>query len=251
MNILKSTIATSALAVLLAGEAFAGPIVSYKVSNATKNGNDIGHGLWTSNQSDFTPNQFSINPDTWFQIYDINGVITGYLFGSATQQGGDGYTAEFDITLTGFQDETGGDPEVKYKKEHGIAYADSTNDPNDFANPGNNDIDFFSEISGTILFSDAGDDTDVDVEFCKDGWCGYVFQFGVGASAKSKTAFGGSVWLDNPDITNGHWDFNLDFEVATPDDDVPNRVPAPSSLLLLSLGLLIPASRRKLSTKSN
>ena len=230
-----------ALAIALltvAPAALAGPvqIAEYGVLNATNNaGNDIGHGLWTSN-SGYSPNQFSVNAgSTFFRIFedDVTGEITGRLTGSATQVGGSGYTATWNISLASFAET------ANYKREQGIDYSANPGAfdiADEIANPLNGDIDFFTVIGGNITIDPGGiNDVYEPVEFCNDGNCNYVFQFGVGASAKNSNAFGGSAWIDNPSVNGGHWDFNLNFV----------DVPTPAPLALLGLGLLALGTRRR------
>jgi len=193
-------------------------VAQYKVSNATdNNGNDIGHGLWTwkPGESKYKPNIFSIDDGTLFSIFDDNGTLTGSLVGSASQRTGSELTAIFDVSFSGFAE-----THTDYKVEHGIPYNPLSVDMNGIlADPFNGDIDFFTMIEGTITI----DNYDYNATFC----CNPVFQFGIGASAKNTSQFGGSAWLDSSD--KGHWDINLNF---TP-------VPEPTPIALLGLGVAL------------
>lgn len=262
-NTLRSILAVAATYALLSPYSSAGIIATYSVSNATDNSDeDIGHGLWTAN-SGFSPNRFSFDPQfSIFQISDDDNDlsttddITAILEGTARQtSGAQQYTAFINILLEGFQESTG--QGLGYKREGGAADGSWTNSIA-LAAPGNGDIDFFREISGTITFEDSNGNpvaqtsNILDVDFCNNDDCSYGFQFGDGANAKNSTVFGGSVWIDNPTPNSlrisqnnrDHWDLNLNF-TPTDSGDIPNPVPVPSSFLLVVTGCLAFTYRRR------
>ncbi len=197
-------------------------LAQYEVSNYSGG----SHGLWAP---DYSPAFFSLNGT--FSIFENAGVITGELV--ATGSNGTN-NATINILLEDFLET------YAYKKENGVDYAadPSLYDSTEIAAYNNIDIDFFETLSGTIDI----DGTLFTVANC--GPCGYGFQFGMGANAKTTDEFGGSAWISNQFHTGTqHWDLNLAF---TPSQ---NSVDEPLSAFIFGLGLLGLGLARKKSRK--
>ncbi len=198
----------------------------YNVSDAT--GVYGGHGLWTNqdfgdgSDSEKYKNYFSIQAGSTLTVDKTTG--TGSAILDATAKNGDGLEADIQITFTEYVDDmTAGD----YKQEGGLPY------------DGNN-VDFFTSILGTITIDNMIYDIDDFIMF--------NFQIGLGANAKSKTAFGASAWINCGDgarpntdcMSSDHWDLNLDL---TP-------TPIPGALVLFGMGLAGLGVIRKRSVKA-
>jgi hypothetical protein len=214
------------LAVLLpiiAIASHASATVKYDVrSTSVVNCDSAPHGLWTN--SDMSGGDCA----NYFNIYGLleidnlasdSSYWTATLTGAAANPASDGDVAVLDLYLSGFVESN--DP---YKEEDGAAYTPT--DDGLLADPVNNDIDFFTNISESIVIN--GDSYDI-THYVGD----YAFQFGRGANAKSPTEFGGSAWIQSADMTSDHWDLNLTFLPPS----IPTVVPAPGAIAVFVLGL--------------
>lgn len=209
--------------------------VQYHVrSTSVVNCDSAPHGLWTNNDigGGGCANYFNI-----YGLLEIDNMaadsslwtatLTGVAANPAFDRDGDGDldvdSAIMDLTLSGFTESS--DP---YKQEGGAAY-DPASDVNDGVLPDaiNQDIDFFTEIAGTITINSSIYNITNYVD-------AYAFQFGYGANAKSPTEFGGSAWIQSADIASHHWDLNLSF---IPSSTNIIAVPAPAGVIILGLGL--------------
>ncbi len=195
--------------------------IIYDVFDTSKtNCAGAAHGLWTNTDiaGGTCSNYFSI--DGKFTLFNDDADSTNwYATLSSTATNPQNVTANIDLIFTGFEDSWAG-----YKQETGAPYNPAT-------------MDFFSAVSGTIDI--LGTSYDID------SFVGpHAFQYGDGANAKDADKFGGSAWIQSPDITSHHWDLNLVF-AAPPGPSV--EIPEPSTLLLFGLAFLGLVSFRKRS----
>lgn len=207
-------------------------LIRYDVSSTgvvNCGGGTAPHGLWTGslNLGGGCGSYFDIQAPSYLDITEDTGMpadTTGHLFGTAINP--NGYTATFDIFLTGFLETS-----TQYKQEGGPSYDPGTDTP---------DVDFFTSATGQIDIENASLLYKQTFTFSSFAG-GYFFQYGTsgsGANAKDG-AQGASAWVNvSGSGVNGHWDFNLNS----------NRVPEPPTLSLLALGLIgigVAARRRR------
>ncbi|MEM7564564.1 MAG: PEP-CTERM sorting domain-containing protein, partial [Pseudomonadota bacterium] len=180
----------------------------YQVSDTSVvNCTDSPHGLWTNN---------SVGGGSCSNYFSISGLFTvdnsdadsdnwtGSLVATATNP--QNVVANINLSFTGFLDALSAP--YDYKQEGGAAYNAAT-------------MDFFTGVSGSIGI--LGTDYSID-SFVND----YTFQFGLGANAKNASEYGGSGWIQGPNLGSHHWDLNLTFA----------KVPEPGIFALFGLGLL-------------
>ncbi len=199
------------LALILASLAMVSSAQALQVYNVTDtsvvNCSGASHGLWTNNDigGGSCSNYFSI--DATFTLFNDDADTANWyaeLIGSATNP--QSVSADINLTFSTWSDAlTSGQT---YKKEGGAAYNPAT-------------MDFFADIEGII--SIAGTDY-----LFGNMVPGYTFQYGLGANAKDPNEFGGSAWIQSPNMTSGHWDLNL---TLTP-------VPIPAAIWLFGSALM-------------
>lgn len=209
--------------VVLLASVFAASIQAATVYNVSDAANPScgGHGLWTGDDFSGCSNNFSIQAGSTLTVDKTP--TTGSAVLAATAKNSEGLIAIINIVFSDYADDKGA---KGYKQEGGLAY----NTIN---------VDFFQSILGTITI---GKET-YDI----DAFRAYQFQFGLGASAKTETAFGASAWIkscqngvDGACMSSDHWDLNLNL---TP-------TPIPGALVLFGIGLAGLGVVRKRSAKA-
>ena len=242
-NKLFTSVIVSVFSIIILLSSAANGLTTYAVTDATtaRCGGGSPHGLWT-NAENFTGstcgNFFSIERGM-LSIEDMNtsanlrAVASNARYDSNGDkigvEGIDWISAEIDLLFSDWADtdrKSDGIPgnSINYKKEGGLDY-----------DPAN--VDFFTMVTGTIKIGD-------EVFYIDDMVGDYAFQYGLGASAKSKDAFGASAWVqtaacsdstnsfcadnDYQAMTSHHWDLNLNL----------TETPLPASLLLFGTGLI-------------
>ena len=205
------------LCAALALPGVAGATMKYSVSSTSvENCSGAPHGLWT--------NDLNLPGGSCANYYDISGTFeignagspVGHL--DATASNPFGTLAAIDIWFGDFAETF-----ANYKQEGGGPYDASSDSP---------DIDFFQTIldepgmdSSIVLTESDSTEHVFDTLAIVPS---YAFQYGPGANAKDPDELGGSVWF-LAGGRNAHWDLNLTF----------TRVPLPSGLLLMGLGLVV------------
>lgn len=212
-------------------------IIEYEVGNATGQ-----HGLYTFGKQSTGSAAYSIQDGTSFIINASDSSnILGRLVGTANNSDGD--TARFDVLLSGFAETS------NYKKENGKDYSAIDDIAGVLAAIGNGDIDFFTDILGTVSILDYGASVArlFDIATCTncaDSFGLFGFQFGEGANGKNSTAFGAAAWVGvgTEFDKNSHWDFNLTF--SNPTETSTSTVNGPSVVALFLLGLAMVTTRK-------
>lgn len=216
MKGLKGKFAAVSTMTVLLGSTMVSHAVTYDVTNAasTRCG---AHGLWTNSRYETRcDNYFGLSGQLSIDDSDTDSSQwTGAL--NATAINADGIAATINLLLGDWVSDW------SYKRERGAKYDEEN-------------VDFFTSISGTIQFADSGE------MFTIDGFKGpFAFQYGSGASAKDPVFFGASAWItdcnklnaeDCLTDTSSHWDLNL--QLSSP----VRTVPLPSSLVLFGSALI-------------
>lgn len=211
-----SAIAAALAIGTIAAPATAGSPIVYAVSDYT--GGD--HGLWVNQLSSGANRFYSFQLGSTLTVDVDNDIAT--LVAIAKNPAGS--TANLALTFTGFSENLMGTGQT-YKKESGFNWSAAVD--------GTNDIDFFTDATGTF-------DIDGTVySLAANPFAGgHAFQYGNGANAKSATDLGGSSWL-NVDGQPAHWDINFNM----------TAVPEPSTWAMMLLGFFaIGAGMRRRET---